>query len=174
MIFKQEWANIMDLPNASVATSETPLHVFAVIKRVGTQDDFGAWLSLGGNSYDTFVGLHSNNKQNAYQNGSSTSDYASTAITNTTTAYIMEFTQTGTTKNYYLDGTADGVYTVTAGGSWGVISNNTRYIGGLNRIRSASGYHSGHIAELIVCTASLNTTERADTIAYLKEKWGIT
>ena len=101
MIFKQEWANIMDLPNASVATSETPVHVFAVIKRVGTQSENGAWLSLGGSSYDTFVGLHNNNKQNAFQNhGSSTVDFASTAITSTTTAYIMEFEQSGTTKNY--------------------------------------------------------------------------
>jgi hypothetical protein len=175
MNFKQEWANIMNLPYASVAISETPMHVFAVIKRVGTQGAHGTWLSIGGSHYDTFVGLYSNNKQNAYQNhGSSTSNYASTAIASTTTAYIMEFEQSGTIKNYYLDGVADGTYTVTPGGSWGVVSNNTRYVGGIVQNRTGNGYHSGHLAELIVCSASLSATERTDTIAYLKEKWGIT
>ena len=73
-----------------------------------------------------------------------------------------------------LDGVADGTYTITPGGSWGVISNNTRYIGGLHPRRSGGGYHSGHIAELIVFSGSLSTTKRTTVETYLQNKWDIT
>ena len=175
--FDQNKTTYLSLPDNSVLyPSEEFSHIFAVVKRKGdsAQRDWGAWLGLGEGTWDTFTGIHDTQKHSVYLGDGGLTPAESNTTTNTVATYLLESEVSGTTVSFYRNGNADGTATISPNGDWGVMNNSKRYVGAIEAARTNHSYLHANLAEVLVFTASLNTTERADIVNFLKEKWGIT
>jgi predicted acyltransferase (DUF342 family) len=172
--FNQDGPSVMYLPDDSVLyPGEEPAHIFTVIKRSsGTQRDWGAWFGSG-NNYDVFTGIHDTQYHHIYLGQGGLTPASAVTITNTVDSYILEVKVVGTTVSFFRDGVADGVTSLTAGSGWGSFSNSDRLVGAIKKRRYDDGHYHGHIAEMIIFSASLSTTDQTDVVNYLKEKWDI-
>jgi hypothetical protein len=122
-------------------------------------------------SDDSFIGIETATDKLA--GGVSTDDITTilgtTTIATDGTAYIGMLKYNGSNVNLALDGTVE-----YAGAQAAAISNSqVEYIGANNIDASPSAYWDGLIGEIIIYNTSLSSTDTANIVAYLQNKWSI-
>lgn len=133
-----------------------------VVGRFGASSSGGTAVLLANeNEGSEFVLSRGISSTNAFSlTGDSATFLNSTTNVNNNTNYIIGATFSGSSASLYLNGASVGT------GSFG---NST----GVNTSRIGGGNESSYIAEIIVYTRVLNTTERQQVESYLSSKYGI-